>query len=65
MLRRVVCEKVTDVSELPTAAISALMIEAVSTSETPVTFYDTTWRNIPGDSHLLSEQFHLSTSHKH
>jgi hypothetical protein len=30
----------------------ALMMEAVSTSETPVNFYQTTLRNIPEDSHL-------------
>jgi hypothetical protein len=29
-----------------------LMMEAVSTSETPVNFYETTQRNIPEDSHL-------------
>jgi hypothetical protein len=30
----------------------ALMMEAVSTSETTVNFYQTTRRNIPEDSHL-------------
>jgi hypothetical protein len=30
----------------------ALMMEAVSTSETSVNFYQTTWRNIAEDSHL-------------
>jgi hypothetical protein len=30
----------------------ALMIEAVSTSETSDSFYKTTWRNIPEDQHL-------------
>jgi hypothetical protein len=30
----------------------ALMMEAVSTSETSVNFYKTTWCNIPEDSHL-------------
>jgi hypothetical protein len=30
----------------------ALMMEAVSTSETSVNFYQTTQRNIPEDSHL-------------
>jgi hypothetical protein len=33
-------------------AIIALMMEAASTSETSVNFYQTTRRNIPGDSHL-------------
>jgi hypothetical protein len=28
------------------------MIEAASTSKTSVNFYQTTWRNIPEDSHL-------------
>jgi hypothetical protein len=32
--------------------IIALMMEAVSTSETPVSFYETTRRNIPQDIHL-------------
>jgi hypothetical protein len=30
----------------------ALMMEAASTSETSVSFYQTTWSNIPEDSHL-------------
>jgi hypothetical protein len=30
----------------------ALMMETVSTSETSVSFYQTTWRNVPEDSHL-------------
>jgi hypothetical protein len=33
----------------------ALMMQAVSTSETSVNFYQTTWRNIPEDSHLLAK----------
>jgi hypothetical protein len=33
-------------------ALFALMIEAVSTSETSVNFYQTTRDNIPGDGHL-------------
>jgi hypothetical protein len=33
-------------------AIIALMMEAASTSETSVNFYQTTRRNIPEDSHL-------------
>jgi hypothetical protein len=37
----------TDVSEVLTAAIIALMMEAVSTSEKSVNFYETTRRNIP------------------
>jgi hypothetical protein len=31
---------------------TALMLEAVRTSETPVNFYQTTWRNILEDSHI-------------
>jgi hypothetical protein len=56
MLRRVVWQKLTHVSQLLTAsiisAITTVMIEAVSTSETSVNFYQTTRRNIPEDSHL-------------
>jgi hypothetical protein len=33
--------------------IIALMMEAASTSETLVNFYQTTWRYNPKDSHLL------------
>jgi hypothetical protein len=33
-------------------SLIALMMEAVSTSETSVNFYDTTWRHIPDDSRL-------------
>jgi hypothetical protein len=32
--------------------VASLMMEAVSTSETSVNFYQTAWRNIPEDSHL-------------
>jgi hypothetical protein len=42
----------TDVSEVLTAFIIALMIEAVRTSETTVKFNVTTWRYIPDDSKL-------------
>jgi hypothetical protein len=41
MLRRVVSQKLT-----------ALMMEAANTSETSVSFYETTRRNIPEDSHF-------------
>jgi hypothetical protein len=34
--------------------VGALMMEAISISETPVNFYQTTRRNIPEDSHLLA-----------
>jgi hypothetical protein len=36
--------------------IIALMMEAASTSETSVNFYQTARRNIPEDSHLQEEQ---------
>jgi hypothetical protein len=36
------------------AAVVALMMEAASTSETPVNVYQTTRRNNPEDSHLHS-----------
>jgi hypothetical protein len=32
--------------------VIALMMEAASTFETSVNFYQTTWLNIPEDSHL-------------
>jgi hypothetical protein len=44
-----------DVLQLLTASIIIfidLMMEAVSTSETSVNFYETTRHNIPEDSHL-------------
>jgi hypothetical protein len=37
---------------LTASIIIALMMEAVSTSETSVNFHQTTRRNIPQDSHL-------------
>jgi hypothetical protein len=37
----------TDVSEVLTASMIALMMEAESTSESSVNFYKTTRRNIP------------------
>jgi hypothetical protein len=42
MLRRVVCQKFTGVSEVLAAFIIALMMEAGSTYETSVDFYQTT-----------------------
>jgi hypothetical protein len=50
---RLVSLKLTDVSKVLTASIiRALMMEAVSTSETLVNFYQTTRLNIPENSHL-------------
>jgi hypothetical protein len=33
-------------------AVIALMMETVRTSETSIIIYQTTWFNIPGDSHV-------------
>jgi hypothetical protein len=56
ILQLVVSYKLTDVSEVLTAAIiramSVLMMEAVSTSETKVNFYETTRRIIPEGCHV-------------
>jgi hypothetical protein len=43
--------------------ISALMMEAVSTSETSVNFYETTRRNIPEDGHLHSPGLNNTVYH--
>jgi hypothetical protein len=64
MLRRVVLWKSTDVLEVLTASIIALMMEAVRTSETSVSFYQTTLHNIPEDSRLHTrcrenQKYHL------
>jgi hypothetical protein len=42
----------------------ALIMETVSTSESSANFYETTWRNIPEDSHLqdLSTGSHVKLS---
>jgi hypothetical protein len=39
------------------------MMEAVSTSEMSVNFYQTTWRNIPEDSHLHTHRQENLKSH--
>jgi len=52
MQHHVVTLKLTDVSEVHTASIITLMMEAVSTSETSVNFSVTTWRYFPEDSKL-------------
>jgi hypothetical protein len=52
VLRRVVWYKLTNVSDVFTASIITLMMEAVSTSEMSVNFYHTKLRNIPEDSHI-------------
>jgi hypothetical protein len=43
----------------------ALMTEAVSTVETSVNFYETTWRNIPEERHFQSQKFSKYNSHVH
>jgi hypothetical protein len=57
MLHRDVSFKLTDVSEVLSAStirvMTALIIEASNSSETWVSFYETTWHNI-SDNHLLS-----------
>jgi hypothetical protein len=52
MLLCVFTWKLADVSEVLTASIIALMMEAVSTCEASVIFYETILRNIPEVSHL-------------
>jgi hypothetical protein len=51
MLRRLVWQKYTDISEVLAASIT-LMMETVSTSETYVNLYQATRRDIPNDSQL-------------
>jgi hypothetical protein len=40
----------TELSEVLTAFFTALMMEAVRTSDTSVSFYETAWNSIPEDS---------------
>jgi hypothetical protein len=54
---------VTDISELLTDSIMALMMEAVSTSETSVNFYQTTRSNITEDTHLHTRRQENLKSH--
>jgi hypothetical protein len=61
MLRRVVSQKFTGVSEVLTAFIfgavsNALMMEAVITSETSVNFCETSRRNIPEDCNIRTRR---------
>jgi hypothetical protein len=48
-------QKSTDVSEVLSEAMIALMMEAVSISETSVNCYQTTRRNIQEESHVQRE----------
>jgi hypothetical protein len=66
MLHRLFWYKLTDVSEVLTASIIktiALMMEAVSTSETSVSFYQTT-RHILEDIHLQTRRRENLKSHQ-
>jgi hypothetical protein len=57
LLRRVVWQKFTDVSEVLTASsIITLMMEAASTSETSVNFYHTIRRKNTEDNHFLTRR---------
>jgi hypothetical protein len=65
MLRRVVWLIFTDVSEVLTASIiSALMMEAVSTTDRPVNIHQITLRNITDDSHILTRRREDLKSHQ-
>jgi hypothetical protein len=65
MLRRVVWQKFTYISEeLAAFIIRAMMIEAASTSEAPVNFYQTTRCNIPEDSYIHTCRRENLKSHK-
>jgi hypothetical protein len=61
ILLRVSVSKLTDILEVLTGLI-ALKMEAVSTSETSVTFYQTKMRNILENSHLQIAKNALQTS---
>jgi hypothetical protein len=52
LLRRVVWYKFTDISEVLASFIIRAMMEAASTSETSVNFYQTARRKNPVNSHL-------------
>jgi hypothetical protein len=64
MLRRVVWYKFADVSEVLTSSI-ALMIEAVSSSETLVNIHQTTRYYIPEDSRLRAHRCENLKPHKY
>jgi hypothetical protein len=62
-MRSVVSQKLTDVSEVLTVLITTgLMMEEISTSETSVNFYETTWRNVTADSRLFSSPWETDIS---
>jgi hypothetical protein len=51
--RDIDCLHQTDISEVLIVSIIRAMMEAVSTSETSVSFYDTTQHNTQEDRHIL------------
>jgi hypothetical protein len=50
LLRHVLLQKLTNISEVLTAFIITLVMKAVSTSEMSVNLYKTTWCNNPEQS---------------
>jgi hypothetical protein len=65
MLRCILWQKLTDVSEVLTASIikAIIALETVRTSETSVNFYHSTWRNILEDSHIHTRRRKNLKSH--
>jgi hypothetical protein len=61
-VRRVVWQKFADVSE-KFASIVRAMMEALSTSETSVSFYETARRNIPQGCYLHTRRRENLNSH--
>jgi hypothetical protein len=57
------CSLVDDLKLLAALIIRTLMMEAASTSGTAVSFYQTTRRNTPEDSHLHSRRRENLKSH--
>jgi hypothetical protein len=62
----------TDISEVLSASIirvisslTAVMVEAVSTSGTLASFYSTAWHNIQGNSDLLTDHYENLKSHQY
>jgi transposase-like protein len=54
---------VTGVSEVFTASIIRALMAAISNSETSVSFYETTWRNIIEESHVHTRRRENMKSH--